>query len=237
MISETQVLLMTAAGAGFVHTLLGPDHYLPFVLMGKARNWSISRVMLLTLICGVGHILGSVALGLVGVMLGVGLEKLTFIESVRGNLAAWGLIAFGLIYAIWGLRQVWKNKSHSHVHIHQDGIAHHHLHHHKESHSHIHQSDTKKSITPWVLFVIFIFGPCEVLIPLLMYPAAQNSFAGMMQVTTVFGVVTILTMMGIVFLLSYGFTFISTKKLGLYTHFIAGIMVFMSGLVIQLLGV
>ncbi len=236
MTGEVQVLMMTAAGAGFIHTVLGPDHYLPFILIGKARNWNISKVLLLTLVCGIGHIIGSLVLGVVGVFMGIGLDKLEFVESVRGNIAAWALIAFGLVYAIWGLRKALKNKSHSHTHFHSDGTLHQHTHNHTKSHSHVHESTDSKNITPWVLFIIFVLGPCEVLIPLLMYPAAQYSVSRVFQVTLVFGVTTILTMLGVVLVSSYGIQLIPTKKLGLYTHFIAGIMVFISGVAIQVLG-
>ncbi len=236
MTGEVQVLMMTAAGAGFIHTVLGPDHYLPFILIGKARNWNISKVLLLTLVCGIGHIIGSLVLGVAGVFMGIGLDKLEFVESVRGNIAAWALIAFGLVYAIWGLRKALKNKSHSHTHFHSDGTLHQHTHNHTKSHSHVHESTDSKNITPWVLFIIFVLGPCEVLIPLLMYPAAQYSVSGVFQVTLVFGVTTILTMLGVVLVSSYGIQLIPTKKLGLYTHFIAGIMVFISGVAIQVLG-
>ncbi|MCW3786057.1 urease accessory protein UreH domain-containing protein [Plebeiibacterium sediminum] len=237
MTSEVQVLMMTAAGAGFIHTVLGPDHYLPFILIGKARKWNLSKVLLLTLVCGIGHIIGSLVLGVVGVFMGIGLDKLEFVESVRGSIAAWALIAFGLVYAIWGLRKALKNKSHSHTHFHSDGTLHHHTHNHINSHSHVHESTDSKRITPWVLFIIFVLGPCEVLIPLLMYPAAQYSLSGVLQVTLVFGITTIVTMLGVVLVSSYGIQFIPTKKLGLYTHFIAGIMVFMSGVAIQVLGI
>ncbi len=237
MTSELQVLILTAAGAGFVHTVLGPDHYLPFILIGKARNWNLNRVMLLTLVCGVGHILGSLALGLVGVSMGIGIEKLEFIESFRGNLAAWALIAFGLVYAIWGLRKALKNKKHTHFRFNSDGTVQKHSHYHNDSENDTHISEKSKTITPWILFIIFVLGPCEVLIPLLMYPAAQHSITGVLQVTTVFGLTTVLTMLGVVLVSSYGFQFISVKKLGLYTHFIAGVMVFLSGIAIQALGV
>ena len=236
MTGEFQVLMMTAAGAGFIHTVLGPDHYLPFILIGKARSWNISKVLLLTLVCGIGHIIGSLVLGFAGVFMGIGLDKLEFVESVRGNIAAWALIAFGLVYAIWGLRKALKNKAHSHTHFHSDGTLHQHTHNHTKSHSHVHEPTDSRNITPWVLFIIFVLGPCEVLIPLLMYPAAQYSLSGVLQVTLVFGVTTILTMLGVVLVSSYGIQLIPTKKLGLYTHFIAGIMVFLSGVAIQVLG-
>jgi len=31
MMNEMSVLLMSAATLGVIHTLLGPDHYLPFI--------------------------------------------------------------------------------------------------------------------------------------------------------------------------------------------------------------
>ncbi len=48
-----------------------------------------------------------------------------------------------------------------------------HEHTHDGEHAHVHESESS-SITPWVLFVIFVLGPCEPLIPLLMFPAASR---------------------------------------------------------------
>ena len=33
MASDLNILLVTAASVGFIHTVAGPDHYLPFVVM------------------------------------------------------------------------------------------------------------------------------------------------------------------------------------------------------------
>ena len=119
MTTDLQLLATTAVSAGFIHTILGPDHYLPFIMIGKARNWNITRILMLTFICGVGHVLSSVILGMVGVFFGVALDKLIFIEGFRGNLAAWALIAFGLVYAVWGLKKAYQNREHSHAHTHR----------------------------------------------------------------------------------------------------------------------
>jgi len=50
------VLLISAASIGFFHTLLGPDHYLPFILLSKSRNWSTVKTMFITVLCGLGHV-------------------------------------------------------------------------------------------------------------------------------------------------------------------------------------
>ncbi len=237
MTTDLQLLATTAVSAGFIHTVLGPDHYLPFIMIGKARNWNITRILILTFICGLGHVLSSVALGMVGVFFGVGLEKLNFIEGFRGNLAAWALIAFGLVYAVWGLKKAYQNREHSHAHVHAGGAVHKHNHAHNSGHAHIHEAKDGKKITPWVLFIIFVLGPCEVLIPLIMYPAAQSSVSGMILVTSAFGITTLLTMMATVAMGVYGFSFIPFKRIGAYAHAIAGTMIFLSGLAIQVLGI
>ena len=93
---ELSALIITAASIGFFHTILGPDHYLPFIMISWARKWSALKTFIVTLLCGVGHIGSSVVLGLIGVAMGIAVNKLELAESVRGNLAAWMLIAFGL---------------------------------------------------------------------------------------------------------------------------------------------
>ena len=90
--------------------------------------------------------------------------------------------------------------------------------------------------TPWILFLIFVFGPCEPLIPILMYPAAQHNISGTILVSLLFSVVTIGTMMSIVLAFNLGLNKINLKPIEKYSHLIAGAMIFFSGLAIQFLG-
>ena len=236
MSEEIIILSIAAASIGFLHTLFGPDHYLPFIVMSKARNWSQRRTLWITTLCGFGHIIGSVVLGLIGVAAGVAISNIVAIESFRGEIAAWMFIAFGLAYFAWGLKRAIRNKPHTHFHVHESGEQHTHVHKHKEGHLHSHKNTEKKSITPWILFTIFIFGPCEPLIPLLMYPAAKENTYGVLVVASVFGLVTISTMITLVMLASWGISFVSVSKLERYMHALAGAAIFMSGLAIQILG-
>jgi nickel/cobalt exporter len=168
--------------------------------------------------------------------LGITITKLVAVESFRGNLAAWALIAFGLVYFVWGMRRAWKNKPHAHIHFHADGHIHIHKHQHIEEHAHVHEKENAGNITPWVLFIIFVLGPCEPLIPILMYPAAKENFAGLLLVTAVFSVVTILTMIGIVMASNWGLNRLPMKILERYTHALAGGSICLCGLAIQFLG-
>ena len=49
-------VLAAAGGVAFLHTLLGPDHYLPFIVLARARSWSKTRTLVVTTICGLGHV-------------------------------------------------------------------------------------------------------------------------------------------------------------------------------------
>lgn len=227
MTNELYILVGSAATLGFVHTLLGPDHYLPFIVMSKARNWKLYKTILITALCGIGHVGSSIIVGSLGIGLGIGLNKLTGFESVRGSLAAWAFIIFGLGYMIWGIWRAVKNKPHKHMHIHDDEV-----HTHEENHDHVHN----KNITPWILFLIFVLGPCEPLIPMLMFPAAEANTWGVILVASVFSIVTISTMLLIVILLTKGISFINIGKIERYSHAIAGAIVLLSGIGIQFLG-
>jgi sulfite exporter TauE/SafE len=229
------LLSVTAISIGFIHTLLGPDHYLPFIVLSEAKKWTVRKTMFITFICGIGHVLSSVILGLVGIAVGISVKKLVVVESFRGNIAAWLFIAFGLVYMVISIRNLIKNRKHSHAHFHLGGEKHVHEHDHHEEHTHIHEKDIVKT-TPWILFLIFVFGPCEPLIPIVMYPAAANNIAGAAFVSVLFSVVTIATMMSIVFAFKLGLNRINLKPVEKYGHLIAGSMIFLSGIAIQFLG-
>jgi len=50
--NELYLLLVSAASIGFVHTLLGPDHYIPFIALAKAGDWSKKKLLSVTSLCG-----------------------------------------------------------------------------------------------------------------------------------------------------------------------------------------
>jgi hypothetical protein len=100
----------------------------------------------------------------------------------------------------------------------------------------VHDNKATASVAPWTLFIIFVFGPCEPLIPLLMYPAAQNSMFGLVVVTSVFAITTVGTMLVTVLLARAGVSFLPLAGLQRFTHVIAGATICLCGLAIQFLG-
>jgi sulfite exporter TauE/SafE len=242
MTGEAAALALTAASIGFLHTLVGPDHYIPFIAMSRARRWSRRKTLVVTALCGVGHVLSSVVLGLGGIALGIALARLEGVESTRGEIAAWLMIGFGLAYFAWGLKRGLRNRPHAHPHIHEAG-PHDHLHAHSRDHAHVHDAaavdggePAKANITPWVLFTVFVFGPCEPLIPLLVYPAARLGAPSVVLVTVVFAIATIGTMLAIVGLGTYGLRVARFGAMERWMHAMAGAVIFLCGISIRFLG-
>jgi len=237
--SSLGVLLSTAAFIGLFHTLAGPDHYVPFIAMARARSWSMTRTMVITLAAGVGHVGSSVLLGALGILLGWAVGGLEWFEGLRGDVASWLLLGFGLAYMLWGIRQAVRNRPHTHRHPHPDGAVHEHEHVHVRQHVHAHTAEAAArpggdpSITPWVLFVIFLFGPCEPLIPVLMYPAAQGAWWHVTLVALVFSACTLLMMSVLVWAGVVGLSRVSLKPLERYSHAMAGFALVACGVAIK----
>ncbi|MBN1952229.1 MAG: hypothetical protein JW801_13595 [Bacteroidales bacterium] len=237
MTNEVFVLVGSAALIGFTHTLFGPDHYIPFVFMARARKWAMRKTLWITLLCGLGHVLSSIAIGFGGLALGKGVSEVVNLEGMRGDWAAWGFAGFGFLYMLWGLYRAYKNKPHEHIHLHSSTV-HEHEHVHENEHNHLHKQEEVTNITPWVLFVIFVLGPCEVLIPTFIYPAVKEhgSLSIAIFVSVVFAIVTLATMLVLVYFLVKGVNFIRLSKFERYTHAMAGAILLLSGLGILFMG-
>jgi hypothetical protein len=233
--ADLVVLSITAASIGLLHTLMGPDHYVPFIAMSRVGRWSMRKTLLITAVCGVGHVLGSIIIGALGILLVwpvVGLEGL---ESARGGIAGWLLLGFGLAYMAWGIHRAVKRKSHGHMHVRPDGSGRFHAHRHDGEHAHTESDgDTGQAMTPWILFTIFVFGPCEPLIPILMYPAAKHSAPGVALVAAVFAATTIGTMIAVVVIGCLGLSRLQWQGLARYSHAAAGFAIAVCGAAIKL---
>ena len=240
---DLAALSVAAVSIAFFHTILGPDHYLPFVAMSRVGGWSLRKTALITTLCGLGHVLSSVILGCVGIAFGIVVLKLEHIEEIRGDLAGWLLLTFGLIYFSWGLARAIRNRPH--LHLHSDGTLHSHGDADVDGASPYHspttanasataKGDQRRAMTPWVLFTIFLFGPCEPLIPMLMYPAAIGNNMGVLLVTLLFGVTTIATMLCVVTAMYLGTGVVRLGRLERYSHALAGLVVLACGMAIKL---
>ncbi len=160
-------LAFTGFTVAFFHAAI-PTHWLPFVLVARARGWRERKTMGVALAAGLGHVALTSLLGLVVAGLGFALDE------HLGDLFRW--IAGGLLLAVgfyYGVQQ-----------LRGAGLRHHHLpggHHHpsaecgheKES-SHLehelHESPLVEARTgDWAaisgLLVMLTLSPCEAFLP------------------------------------------------------------------------
>ncbi|MGC8896935.1 MAG: sulfite exporter TauE/SafE family protein [Bacteroidota bacterium] len=203
-------LIFATLSVAFLHSL-APDHWLPFVMIGKANKWSHRKLLLVSFVSGIGHVGSSVLLGAIGIALGIVTTMVT-VESSRARLAVFLLIGFGIVYALVGLR-------HARRHHHIDSAA-----------------LTKKTVTLWTIFALFVLGPCEPLIPL-MFLATTHGLPTVLLVTVLFSMVTILMMVAQSLLGFMGIQLIKRDIAERYSHALAGVVIAFTGIFILLIGV
>jgi sulfite exporter TauE/SafE len=225
MSAELTYLAITAITISLVHTITGPDHYLPFIALSKAKRWSVYKTIRWTLICGIGHVASSVLLGLAGIALGWSLSSTSWVENIRGGIAGWIMFAAGIAYVLYAFIQLRRNKLHKHF----DSYGGDEIYVYEHRHGTTVNPQQKRKVTPWVLLIIFILGPCEPLVPLLSYPAAQQSVTGILVLVSVFTGFTLLTMVTMVLLGYYGLSIFKTGRLEKYMHVLAGSTVLICG--------
>lgn len=164
-------IALTGFAVAFLHAAI-PTHWLPFVLVGKARRWSHAKTLAMVGAAGLGHVALTSLLGLAIAWFGFQLDE------TLGH--AFPLVTGGLLFAIgayYGWRQ-WTGR----------GVCHHHppgsthapseaCSDHEHDHEHTHWDEELKD-TPLVkpdrgdwaavsgLFVMLTLSPCEGFLPI-----------------------------------------------------------------------
>ncbi len=197
MTNELTLLFTATVTVGVTHTLIGPDHFVPFIAIARARHWSMQKTLTVTALCGVAHVLSSLVIAFIGLHIGVRLFNLEAIEAFRGDFAAWLLLAFGLVYAVWGLRKALSSSCR------QDFCS-------------------GDSSVRSLLLIVLILGPCEPLIPIVLMPATSLGPMTLAAVSIVFLLSTVLTMMATVAIGYKGLRLLRNLGVGKYGHAFAG---------------
>ena len=224
--NDFYLLLASTMGISLMHTLTGPDHYLPFVALSKSGRWSKGKTLFWTFACGFGHVLASVIIGLLGVVAGWSIYNVSAFDELRGGLAAYMLLLLGLGYLIFGIYNLNRNKLHKHfepgefddiyVYEHRDGE--------------VVSRDKKFKVTPFVLFFIFLLGPTEPILPILFYPAANHSIYEITALVLVYGVVSIGTMLFMVQMIFLGVNVLDFTRFEKYIEVLSGLIIILCGI-------
>jgi nickel/cobalt exporter len=203
MSESFSALIISTITIAVIHAF-APDHWLPFVMIGRAQRWSRTKHVWITSLAGFAHVGSSVVLGGIGIVFGIATIKLQGVEAVRGELGVLLLIGFGIAYAILGLKRA------------------------RNHHHHALELSDKKVITLWTLFAVFVLGPCEPLIPL-MFLATAYGTSGVVAVTVIFSLVTLVMMVGQTLLGASGIQLVRHDFAERYTHALAGFVIALTG--------
>ena len=140
---ETKVLIAGLTVA-LVHALL-PNHWLPFVLIGRTQGWRRGKILGVVLLAGCGHAGMLAALGTVAAVAGRGIMRWLepSVASAGTLLGVAVLLVFGLHYILAD----WRGSGHAHHHPTPDSPR-----------------EDKAAILS--LFLLLTFSPCEGLLPI-----------------------------------------------------------------------
>lgn len=207
------ILLMSTASVAFLHAL-APDHWMPFAVIAKAQKWSRLRLMGITFISGIGHVAISIIISIIGILSGFSLSKLKGVEGHRGEVVLWLLIGLGIAYTIWGIK---KAKEYKHREISQEELK-------------------VKTVAVWTIFAIVVLGPCESLVPLL-FLGYSYGWAGVIIVSIVFSIVTIIMMLAQSLLAFMGIQLLKNDIAERYAHAFAGVVIVLTGIFVMTLGI
>ncbi len=219
------LLLYSTIGISLLHTISGPDHYLPFIVLSKSGKWTLKKTIFWTILCGLAHVLSSVVVGAIGIAIGYTLNQFDLVESTRGNWASWLLLVFGLTYTLWGIFQLKRNRLHKHFDINEnEDIV---VYEHRDGE--VVLPDEKFKVSPWVMLFIFGLGPSEPLLPIFFYPTAEQSFYQTCIVVIVYTLVTLLAMISMVLLGYFGMQRFQFQGFEKYMSLFSGLVILTCG--------
>jgi nickel/cobalt exporter len=97
------VLLALAFSNALLHALI-PSHWLSFAVVGRANRWPMRTTLSVTALAGTGHVVLTVALGLIVAI--VGKQVARYIPpQVEHGAAAAALILLGIVFLVRGMRR------------------------------------------------------------------------------------------------------------------------------------
>jgi nickel/cobalt exporter len=204
-IGVKMILAFSAALVGLVHSL-APGHWLPVVLVAKTRRWSLKMAVLGALAAALGHILLSIAFGILSIWIGV-----QFLSQYEGEIERYsglGLGVFGLIYA--GLAYFRHSQCHGHTH---------------------HGPKPSQKTSPFVFLFSLGFTPCVAVLPVFAAAAAEGSFEVVLTLIS-FAVGVLVSLIGATLLFTRGLVKIDHPLFEHYGDVLTGLGVAIMGVLL-----
>lgn len=219
-------MLTTLAATGFTvaffHAAI-PTHWLPFVLVARARGWSHGKTFAVSMAAGLGHVLLTSLLGLGIAWLGLQLDE------HFGELFT--RVAGGLLLAIgaWFFWRQWRGGV---LHHHVGGSGHRASEQCGHEHDHSHLEEELKDSTlvsrragDWAaiggLFAMLTLSPCEGFLPVYL-SGVQYGWRGFFVLSAILAAGTLIGMLLFTALTMVGFAKLPLQRLERYEAALLG---------------
>jgi nickel/cobalt exporter len=231
---------------------LSPDHWFPFVVIGRANRWRTSSVLGLAFLAAAGHVVSSIAVALLSVFAKQGAPRdiASFLQEVTPTL----LIVFGTVYALVSAYKLRVSRhghshglsfvnrwfgvdphdydlpGHDHDHRHDDDCGHEHGHCEKDVLPKRHLS----SRAAWGLVLILGVTPCVALLPITFAAVRYGTFTVILA-CAVFAVSAITSILVATWLALHGMKLLRLKFFDKYGGITAGVIITLIGVAGHLL--
>ena len=222
MASTGALLFLSSCATAIIHALI-PDHWLPFVLMARSRNWSEGQTIVMVALAGVLHVTATLAVAAVAIVVGSDPARLladrigASLESLAGVL----LIVFGVAYGIWAHRR----EARAHAPSGDQSTNHGPMH----AHGHLLGRWFQGTASGGALVAIIGVSPCILLQPIL-FGAAARGVAVVAATAIGFAVCTLATMIGVTLIATRGIRRIELPFFTRYGDLISGLLIAAIGL-------
>ncbi|MBD3866875.1 MAG: hypothetical protein IFK94_02030 [Acidobacteria bacterium] len=231
------ILLGTAVSTALLHTLI-PDHWIPFVLAGRARGWSAGYTALISGSSALVHAALSLLLALGAGY--IGREAAASLGETLESAAGILLILFGLAYAGWS----WKKGGHFHPGgslLHggsgsagcsgSEGDA-------NPDHLHYHPDEGlirgKDGTSAWTLAMIIGINPCILILPVIL-ASVEHGARAVSLVAAAYAAATCVLMVGLSVLGVIGARRITPPAIARHMEMISGLLIALTGAVVMLI--
>lgn len=155
-------LLFASVTIAVLHAIM-PNHWIPFVLVARARKWTPSRLMVVTLAASSLHVLSTILVGLAVSWFGMGLAD--WLEGGAVSVAGLVLILIGIIYVV--------------IHF-------------MSGHHHHDDYEISDKVAISSLILMLTFSPCEAILPIF-FIASQRGWEVILFISIILAVTTVIS--------------------------------------------
>lgn len=207
-----QPVLISLLGGGFAAAFLHaalPTHWLPFVLVGRAQGWGLTRTLAATAAAGLAHIASTALVGSLIVAAGLVLDR--WVEGMLPHLSAALLFLFGAFYLSRALTRRPATAGGPGYEMPEPGVS--------------------DAAAFGGLIALMALSPGEVLLPLYL-SAATEGLAVLALLTLMFALGTVLGMVLLTAVARAGFSILRLERWARYEGAILGLALIGLGLLV-----